>query len=553
MHDLTTLNVTRSQVHQLEITDFPTAKTPPDYFNEYFNLESLLINGEKLHKFYPNYLSDSKNTLKSLSLKNTKISNLKWLQKSKTNLNNLSEFRVTHSQLGTCHGMCAKSSSFRPFLFKNDLPSVLILDFSFNHIKLIATQAFDDIPLDVLDLSNNKLGFGYREKLDFIHHAKYVNLGYNFFFDVPKLSEFSSRLEKISLAGNHLEYLIEKNFKDKGYHNILELDVSDTHLSFLDSQWHLHVPHLKILDISHNHFKNITTGQIPYCNDNCLRELYAHNNHDMTRFLDVPSSLKILTVFSSALRFIDFEHLQETTHEKALYMQDNPWSCDCELGQFFESFEGQDKFHPEFNKLGEMSRCFRGYEVGGRQISENVTKMRLDMQYFNCPQDGTLAVILKCGLISSSLFVTAIIVMYIFVYFILWWNKWMIQLKVEKKQRLQRAGEKSFSTSSREPSIGVTEIVGSFFRRGTIHSMNTGQDQVYKMTGLWKRELSTDYLDTEDECDTMEHKQFKDYNRLNVETQEDRLFRKFSKDISSDLFVGGSLDMVLNVPVNKVK
>ena len=129
----------------------------------------------------------------------------------------------------------------------------------------------------------------------------------------------------------------------------------------------------------------------------------------------------------------------------------------------------------------------------------------------------------------------------------------MIQLKVEKKQRLQRAGEKSFSTSSREPSIGVTEIVGSFFRRGTIHSMNTGQDQVYKMTGLWKRELSTDYLDTEDECDTMEHKQFRDYNRLNVETQEDRLFRKFSKDISSDLFVGGSLDMVLNVPVNKVK
>ena len=166
LHDLTIQDIDRNEIHHLEITDFPAVKIPKYFFKDYYNLETLKINAKKLNTLHTGYLDDSKNSIQRIILKHTKIHNLDWIKMPKnlndsdfeSNLKNLKELRIINSEIGRCHGLCADSISFRPFLFKLALPNISVLDFSHNHIKLITTQAFDGIPIDSLDLSYNKLG-----------------------------------------------------------------------------------------------------------------------------------------------------------------------------------------------------------------------------------------------------------------------------------------------------------------------------------------------------------------------------------------------------------
>ena len=126
LHDLTIQDIDRNEIHHLEITDFPAVKIPKYFFKDYYNLETLKINAKKLNTLHTGYLDDSKNSIQRIILKHTKIHNLDWIKMPKnlndsdfeSNLKNLKELRIINSEIGRCHGLCADSISFRPFLFK---------------------------------------------------------------------------------------------------------------------------------------------------------------------------------------------------------------------------------------------------------------------------------------------------------------------------------------------------------------------------------------------------------------------------------------------------
>ncbi|XP_040202784.1 SLIT and NTRK-like protein 1 isoform X2 [Rana temporaria] len=186
-----------------------------------------------------------------------------------------------------------------------------ILIMSFNNLKAISTSTFKGMKrLVELDLSHNALT---SFKVDLPIMLQELNLDNNSFKSIPDLSQLSS-LTKLVLSNNHISTIPDSAFK--GLNNLKVLKLQKNTINSLSEEVFHDLKSLDHLDLSHN-------------------QLWELPNHLILNLVH-------LTKFSLAenkLTNIPDEFFDGLNSLAYVYLDKNPWNCNCALRYFKEWVE----------------------------------------------------------------------------------------------------------------------------------------------------------------------------------------------------------------------
>uniref|UniRef100_A0A4W4DXM7 TIR domain-containing protein n=1 Tax=Electrophorus electricus TaxID=8005 RepID=A0A4W4DXM7_ELEEL len=259
------------------------------------------------------------------------------------------------------------------------------LDLSYNRVYLCLKSAFSELKeLEVLDLSHNKHYFeiaGVSHTLEFLNnleHLKVLNLSWNEINTLSNKTLNSSSLNELQFQGNRLDIMWKK---DKGFKRIFTFLTNLTHLDislnklkqipndilsyFPPNLIYLNMnrnqlacfyfenlqslPNLEILDLSKNklHFTNERLS----VQTSSLKILDL--SHNMISTLGVNFLRNATSLWTLDLSFNRLEMISETmlrlyngNYIKTLYLENNPFSCTCDLLDFVLWLESSEVVIP---------------------------------------------------------------------------------------------------------------------------------------------------------------------------------------------------------------
>nr|XP_019570128.1 PREDICTED: matrix-remodeling-associated protein 5 [Rhinolophus sinicus] len=175
-------------------------------------------------------------------------------------------------------------------------------------------------------------------------HVERINLGFN---SIQALSETSfaglTKLELLMIHGNNIPSIPDGALKDlsslqvfKFSYNKLRVITGQT-LKGLWSLMRLHMDHNKIEFIHPQAFKGLTSLRLLHLEGNMLHHLHAGTFSTFT-FLDYfrLSNIRHLYLAENQIRALPAGMLQNMPLLENLYLQGNPWSCDCEMTWFLQ-------------------------------------------------------------------------------------------------------------------------------------------------------------------------------------------------------------------------
>ncbi|XP_058391363.1 matrix-remodeling-associated protein 5 [Diceros bicornis minor] len=175
-------------------------------------------------------------------------------------------------------------------------------------------------------------------------HVERINLGFN---SIQALSETSfaglAKLELLMLHGNNIPSIPDGALRDlsslqvfKFSYNKLRVITGQT-LQGLWSLMRLHIDHNKIEFIHPQAFNGLTSLRLLHLEGNLLHQLHPGTFSTFT-FLDYfrLSTIRHLYLAENMIRTLPTGMLQNMPLLENLYLQGNPWSCDCDMRWFLE-------------------------------------------------------------------------------------------------------------------------------------------------------------------------------------------------------------------------
>uniref|UniRef100_A0A669DTD2 protein-serine/threonine phosphatase n=1 Tax=Oreochromis niloticus TaxID=8128 RepID=A0A669DTD2_ORENI len=183
-----------------------------------------------------------------------------------------------------------------------DIPTLTEVNLSCNYLASVPSSVGAMTNLQTFLLDGNSLN-ELPNELGSLQRLSYLGLSFNQFNHVPQVLERLSSMEKLCMAGNHLETLTLQNFRllhvkhidlryDMGNHlptvHVTQLDVRDNRLTELDASV---FPRLEVLHCERNHITSLKAK------GSLLKGIYASNNE--LRQLDVspvPSNLSYMDI-----------------------------------------------------------------------------------------------------------------------------------------------------------------------------------------------------------------------------------------------------------------
>ncbi|XP_019482650.1 PREDICTED: matrix-remodeling-associated protein 5 [Hipposideros armiger] len=175
-------------------------------------------------------------------------------------------------------------------------------------------------------------------------HVERINLGFN---SIQALSETSfaglTNLELLMVHGNNIPSIPDGALKDlsslqvfKFSYNKLRVITGQT-LQGLWSLMRLHMDHNKIEFIHPQAFKGLMSLRLLHLEGNLLHQVHAGTFSTFT-FLDYfrLSNIRHVYLAENKMRALPAGVLQSMPLLENLYLQGNPWSCDCEMAWFLQ-------------------------------------------------------------------------------------------------------------------------------------------------------------------------------------------------------------------------
>uniref|UniRef100_A0A8C3W2P0 Matrix remodeling associated 5 n=1 Tax=Catagonus wagneri TaxID=51154 RepID=A0A8C3W2P0_9CETA len=175
-------------------------------------------------------------------------------------------------------------------------------------------------------------------------HVERINLGFN---SIQALSETSlaglTKLELLMIHGNEIHSVPDGALSDltslqvfKFSYNKLRVLTAQT-LQGLWSLVRLHLDHNQIEFIHPHAFRGLTSLRLLHLEGNLLRQLHA-DTFSTFAWLDLfrLSTLRHLYLAENRLQTLPRELLQGMPLLENLYLQGNPWACDCDMRWFLD-------------------------------------------------------------------------------------------------------------------------------------------------------------------------------------------------------------------------
>ena len=212
--------------------------------------------------------------------------------------------------------------SIKKQIFFDQRPNLKYIDLSENNLTLIDKNSFNNLSnLEQLILDKNSLNFTINDNILF-------------------LNTISGSLKHLSLRQNlkphsGMELFFLNGFSDKiNLFNLKELNLEQNYLSKFDQSIFCNIPKLFELNLQSNNLSKIDL------NLNCINSLNLLNLKS-NRFQNIDTNL-----------IEKFNRLKQYQPNFEVYLNDNPFKCDCNLYEFF-------KFLMEKNALGQMHQIIK--------------------------------------------------------------------------------------------------------------------------------------------------------------------------------------------------
>ncbi|XP_041913144.1 carboxypeptidase N subunit 2-like isoform X3 [Alosa sapidissima] len=262
------------------------------------------------------------------------LTDLKTLEISGTNLSLLpDEIFKNLKQLVTLYLTQNKIEDITENLF-NGLTKLRDLRLNSNNISSISMKAFDNLEqLQTLDLSKNNLA----KIPDDIWSGKLTNLEEiniqdNKITYLQTSSKSHEKLERLFLGNNLLNELPKEAFAHLPVLKILGLQKNNI-ASFSQGVFSK-LTQLALLDISNNKIENLPQGVFEGLGK--LSELNLEGNLIHTLKAEALPSLKTLKLSNNKLKSLTGVPLEVFGKIENVYLDDNPWLCDCEMSDYLE-------------------------------------------------------------------------------------------------------------------------------------------------------------------------------------------------------------------------
>lgn len=158
---------------------------------------------------------------------------------------------------------------------------------------------------------------------------------------------------ELYMDGNSLTTLPSHTFI--GRKNMKYLYLNHSHISSIANRTFNGLTMLQVIHLEHNELTSLNGFEFEHLSG--LRELYLHHNR-ITSINNITfsnlRSLEILHLEHNVLSTYQVWHLSNVNYNlKAVYLANNPWSCDCSFMQFMQQLIAQ----VTFVKDGERIQC----------------------------------------------------------------------------------------------------------------------------------------------------------------------------------------------------
>ncbi|XP_076025951.1 toll-like receptor 8 [Genypterus blacodes] len=212
--------------------------------------------------------------------------------------------------------------------FLQNLPSLRVLNMSYNSISKLTTKRLRSKSLNELQFHHNELGKLWKEKyksydrlFSNLTNLTILDISYNFIDKIP-ISVFENLPRSLILLRLSHNRLDDLNWAQlKGFHQLEILDLSNNYISHIPERISNVTHTLRLLDLSNNKISHLSDG-----------------------FLRGAKSLKTLNLSYNQLAIINQSTFLSgpENHLETLFLDRNPFPCTCDLLDFILWIEDSD-------------------------------------------------------------------------------------------------------------------------------------------------------------------------------------------------------------------